>query len=204
MKILIVAATEEEIAPSLPLLEEAKVDFLITGVGMVATAFALGQRLQSQQYDLIINVGIAGSFSYELEIGEVVQVTQDRLIELGAEDGDRFVSIEELGFGSSIFKSTSDILENLLQNLRKVGGITVNTVHGRDESIQKIRKELTADTVESMEGAAVFFAAKQSGTSVIQVRSISNYVELRDRSRWNIPLAITNVNDWLRCKVVKS
>jgi futalosine hydrolase len=31
----------------------------------------------------------------------------------------------------------------------------------------------------------------------IQLRSISNYVEPRNRSNWNIPLAIKALNDYL-------
>lgn len=197
MKILIVAATKEEIASSIPFLEQKGVDFLITGVGMVATAYALGQRLQAQQYDLIVNVGIAGSFSRTLQIGEVVQITQDHLIELGAEDRDSFVPIDELGFGQSLFRPAHDGLSEELGALKKVNGITVNTVHGNESSIQKITNSLTVDTIESMEGAAVFYAAERLDIPVIQVRTISNYVEPRDRGRWNIGLAVKNLNDWL-------
>lgn len=197
MKILIVAATEQEIEPSIPILDEHCVDVLITGVGMVATAYALGQKLQSQYYDLLVNVGIAGSFSYDLPIGEVVQITQDRLIELGAEDEETFIPIEDMGFGQSLFKPTLDIQYNELTDLKRVEAITVNTVHGNAHSIQKINRMLTTITVESMEGAAVFFAAQEAGISALQIRAISNYVEPRDRSKWDIPLAIRNLNNWL-------
>ena len=198
MKILIVAATKEEIAPSIPFLEQKEIDFLVTGVGMVATAFALGQKLQIPHYDLIVNVGIAGSFTPELRIGEVVHVTKDRLSELGAEDKESFMSIEDLGFGQSLFEPKPNTATKKLETLRKADGITVNTVHGNALSIQKIAASLHTTTVESMEGAAVFFAAEKSSIAVVQVRAISNYVEPRDKSRWDIPLAVKNLNDWLK------
>jgi futalosine hydrolase len=31
----------------------------------------------------------------------------------------------------------------------------------------------------------------------LQLRTISNYVEVRDKSKWNIPLAVTNLNNTL-------
>src|SRR5690606_23292382 len=52
--------------------------------------------------------------------------------------------------------------------------------------------------LESMEGAAVFYACAQEELPCIQVRAISNYVEQRDKSSWKIDLAITNLNNWLQ------
>ena len=79
MKLLVVAATQAEIAPTLAhfgiasnnFIETENFDLLITGVGMVATAFSLGKQL-SNQYNLVLNVGIAGSFDRDIALGEVV------------------------------------------------------------------------------------------------------------------------------------
>ncbi len=199
MEILIVAATEREIKPSLPILQELEIDVLITGVGMVETAFALGEKLATKSYDLLLNVGIAGSFSPDLPLGSVVEVTQDQFIELGAQNREEFLSIEEMGFGQSLFFSNLIVGTIAPTGLRKVHGITVNTVHGNAIAIEAIRKRLAENlTIESMEGAAVLHAAHKRNTPVIQVRAISNYVEPRDTSRWDIPLAIQNLHEWLR------
>ena len=45
-----------------------------------------------------------------------------------------------------------------------------------------------------MEGAAVFKVCNFFNTPCIQLRSISNYVEKRNKKKWNIPLAIQNLN----------
>ncbi len=199
MEILIVAATERELKPSLPLLHEREIDVLVTGVGMVETAFALGEKLAAKHYDLLLNVGIAGSFSSDLTIGDVVEVVQDRLIELGAQNREEFLSIEEMGFGQSLFSSNSIVGTIAPTGLQQVHGITVNTVHGNVVAIEAIRKRLENDlTIESMEGAAVLHAAHKKNTPVVQVRAISNYVEPRDTSRWDIPQAIQNLHEWLR------
>ena len=47
-----------------------------------------------------------------------------------------------------------------------------------------------------MEGAA-FLASCGHAKHYTQIRAISNYVEKRDKSKWNMPLAIKNLNDFL-------
>ena len=202
-KILIVAATYDELALTFAhfgwtktrLLEQPDFDVLITGVGIAATAFAMGQQIKGD-YSLILNVGIAGSFDRNLMLGSLVNITSDTFSELGAEDGDRFIPIDELGFGQSSYTSNFISERKIVADLTSVNGITVNTVHGNEHSIQKTVGRL-AVTTESMEGAAVFYAAQQLNTPALQVRSISNYVETRNRDNWQIGLALTNLNEWL-------
>lgn len=190
MKILVVAATEAEIRPFLD--TNPACDVLITGVGMVATTYQLTRKLSAEKYDLVINVGIAGSFDGSIELGSVVEVISDGFPELGAEDGENFIDLFSMGFVSpddAPFKNKR--LENsfLMEELPKVGGITVNKVHGNEVSIAKALKLFPAE-VESMEGAAFFYVCLSEGVKCVQLRSISNYVERRNRESWNIPLAI--------------
>ena len=215
MRILIVAATQGEIAPlfnmesseawpagaTQPQATPHDLRLLITGVGMVATAFALGRHLAQSQYDLAINLGIAGSFDRNIALGEVVEVTSDIIAELGAEDDESFLSIEQLGFGESIFNASAS-LSNLFSQgapadskllVKKAVSITVNSVHGNDNAIRKITERLNPQ-IESMEGAAFFYACKQAGVPCLQIRAVSNYVEKRNRSNWQIGLAIKNLN----------
>ncbi|QNL51136.1 futalosine hydrolase [Olivibacter sp. SDN3] len=201
-RILIVAATAQEVGPFLSFLEKSNlpIDVEITGVGMVATAFALGEALHRQVYDLVINVGIAGAFSKELSLGELVFVECDCLVELGAEDGSSFLSIENLGLGISHYQWVKGNTGYWLQDLKSVNGITVNTVHGDEKSIKKINQRYTV-AVESMEGAAVYYACNKLKVPCIQVRCISNYVEKRNKGNWKIGEAIKELNDWLISKM---
>ena len=84
MKILIVAATEEEITLLRTLSPDPKPDFLVTGVGMVSTTYELSKKLQEKKYDFVLNCGLAGSFDRSIPLGEVVQVIEDAFSELGA------------------------------------------------------------------------------------------------------------------------
>lgn len=202
MKILLVAATSAEISiltehfqlAEAEFMQTEKFDILITGVGMTATAFALGKHL-SNRYNLVLNLGIAGSFDPDIPLGTVLNVTADDLSELGAENKGTFLSIEELGFGKSSFKAHNNLLHSSLSGLRKVKGITVNTVHGTQQSINDIKKRLNPIT-ESMEGAAVLYCCEKEGIPCLQVRSISNYVEPRNKDSWKIGMAIKNLNEW--------
>lgn len=190
MKILFVAATEEEIAPIRNITSSHSPDYLITGPGMVATTYELTKKLSEKKYDLIMNIGLAGSFDRSIEIGEVVCISSDVFSELGAEDGNDFLDIQKIGLKSTfIFHPTANIPD---LNFRKVNSITVNTVHGNNSSIEKVVTRLNPQT-ETMEGAAFFFVCEKEKTPSMQIRAISNYIERRNKSSWNIPLAIDNL-----------
>lgn len=202
MKILVVAATRPEIALLLKhfnlqdgeFLKSKDFDVLITGVGMTATAFALGQKL-SGAYKLVLNLGIAGCFNSEIALGTVLNITSDQFAELGAENNNEFISIDELGFGTSAYHAAHNLLSEAVTKLEKVQGITVNRVHGQQQSINTIVNRLNPVT-ESMEGAAVLYACAKLDIPCLQVRSISNYVEPRNKENWKIGLAITHLNQW--------
>lgn len=138
MNVLIIVATEGEIGPFLRLPEWQRrgTDVLVTGVGMVATAFALGKKLATHRYDLLLNIGIAGSFDRSIPLGDVVCVYQDTFAELGAEDGGDFLDSDRLGLGQPTFEGLHQGYP-ALNNLLKCRGITVNKVHGNDVRSQK-------------------------------------------------------------------
>ncbi len=195
MKILIAAATAEEIS----ILKEIdtyghEIDFLITGIGMVSTAYMVTRQFAAGEYDLAINIGLAGSFDKSLQIGEVVRVEVDHFSEVGAEDGEDFLTLEDMGLeGLSSVTLEIDYHSDTLNSLPVVTGITVNTVHGNETSIEKVVERLNP-SVETMEGAAFLYICKRERTLAIQLRSISNYVEKRNRDNWNVPLALSNLH----------
>lgn len=196
--ILIIAATEAEIAPflQLPADQRQDMDVLVTGVGMVATAFAVGKQLAAGRYTLLLNVGIAGAFNRDIPLGEVVHIHQDTFAELGAEDGVQFVDSETLGLATHTYYSGQQLTHTAITLLRRCKGITVNRVHGDNRTIATTIARIDPDT-ESMEGAAVLYAAQQAGLPAVQIRAISNYVERRDKRNWRIPEAIESLNHWL-------
>ena len=208
MKILLVSATAAEIKPLLNALnlphaaegvvqtarhKNTAIDLLVTGVGMTATAYHLGRNLNNS-YDLALNLGLAGSFAGGPSLGAVVNVVKDRFSELGAEDGDVFLPVAALNLGvQDEFAGAAQTGNAAIDKLEKVSGITVNTVHGHADSIQKIAERLRPQT-ESMEGAAFLMCCALANVPGIQLRAISNRVERRNREAWIIPEALKNLN----------
>jgi len=170
-----------------------EIHVLITGVGMVATAVRCSRTLTRTTYDMALNVGVCGSFDSTLQPGTVVHVVSDRLAELGAEDGETFLTLEELRLpGESAFTNTAPPSNPVLEQLPAVTGITVNTSHGNERTIARIVERFHPH-VESMEGAAFMSACLINGISFAQVRAVSNLVERRNRESWRLDEAIQNL-----------
>tara|TARA_B100001758_G_C18405894_1_gene612048 strand:- start:2459 stop:3037 length:579 start_codon:yes stop_codon:yes gene_type:complete len=182
MKILLLAASSDEIIKEYFL----NYEILISGIGMVNTTYAITRHLSANSYDLVINMGVAGCFDSFLKIGDVVEVIEDTLSEIGFEDGLKFEQFSDFDIRSTFTVEGKT-------SLQKVKGITVNKVHGNEDSIAKIVRRLRPD-IESMEGAAVFKVCKEFAIPCIQLRAISNKVERRNKENWNLPLAIKNLN----------
>jgi futalosine hydrolase len=219
MKLLIVSATSLEIKPLIAELGKGRimqhhvtryrykhfeVDILVTGVGMVPTAVFTSMVLGKYTYDAVINAGICGSFNRSIPIGEVLNIAIDCLPETGAEDGEHFLSLidlnlldqDEFPFSGGKLVNDSSFDSQLIEGLSESTGVTVNTVHGNAQSIANFLQRYPVD-VETMEGAAFMFSCKLHKIRNIQIRSVSNYIEDRDVSAWNIPLAVKNLNHFL-------
>jgi len=203
-KLLLVSATTPEIEPVLNFLGDFKtdkvnrfklgglqVDVLITGVGMVQTAFELGKKV-NQEFDFVIHAGVAGSF-HKFSNGEVVIVARDRFSEFGAEDDKVFLSIDHLELGMQEVEIEQPLNLNCFKDLPRVKGITVNTVHGNKTSIAKAVKRYDPD-IETMESASFLLAASEFGWMAAEVRGISNQVEKRNKGAWELKLAIKNLS----------
>jgi futalosine hydrolase len=160
---------------------------------MVATAARTSRALAQARYDLALNVGLCGSFDRALAPGCVVHVVSDRIAELGAEDDEAFLTLDDLQLpGEPVFVNAAPPDNDALKSLPAVSGITVNTVHGNERSIAVVVRRF-APQVESMEGAAFMHACLISHVPFAQVRAVSNIVEKRNREVWNLGEAIGNL-----------
>ena len=197
MKILVVAATQQEIKPFIEL--DNGVEILICGVGIPATVYHLTKKLLQERYDVVIQAGIAGSFSKKIKNGEVVAVEQDAFADIGAEENKRFKTIFQMGLGDeNQFPFRNGWLINASEivsasQLKKVKAITVNKITGRKKEIKYLKK-MFKPGIESMEGAAFHFVCLQQNIPFLQLRSISNKAGERDKAKWNIKDAVKNLN----------
>lgn len=217
MRVLITAATAFEIGPLETFLKEnftatgnyqyqkgsLEVVILISGVGLPITSYHLAKMLALYRFDWALNVGIAGAFNRKLALGDVVQVVSQRFGDLGVEEADgQFTDMHQLGLidGNIPPFQNGELLNpasETFEFLPKVKSISVNKVHGYPPSIKKIQAKYEAD-IESMEGAAFFYACLSENIPFLEVRSISNYVEARNRENWEIGLAIEQLNEVVR------
>ena len=212
MSLLVVAATAGEVGAlvthlggqtdalpkGVPVAVTDRIAVLVTGVGMVATATACARAVASGHYAKALNVGVCGSFSPSLPPGTVVNIVKDCLPELGAEDGEAFLSIHELGllgedeapFSRAWLQNTGSLESATLAQLPRVRGVTVNTVTGAEPTIEALMARLSPH-VESMEGAAFMYACLTAGIPFAQVRAVSNRVERRNRANWKLGAALS-------------
>ncbi|MBC8173369.1 MAG: futalosine hydrolase [Chitinophagales bacterium] len=214
MQICIVAATQAEIAPLSHFLgvwvakmlsgirsvtyRNLELDLLITGPGIHNTSYHLGRQFAVTKYDMVMNCGICGAFDNTLKIGEPVHIISEEFGDFGADDDNQFRTAFEIGlieYNTAPFKNGK--LMNAVfpdvEHIKAVKGLTVNTVHGNEKKIKRSKMKFDAD-VESMEGAAFFFACLTESLPFLSIRAVSNYIEKRNKNNWNIPLAIENAN----------
>lgn len=197
MQILVIAATAPEIEPFTT--ANSQVDVLITGVGTPSTIYHLQKRIQQVDYDCIIQAGIAGSFNNEIELGKVVVVQQDCFADLGIEEKGIYTPIFNTGFADKHeFPFTDGWLLNPNETLSKiklpkVKAITVNKISDNELQKQQFISNFNA-AIESMEGAALHYVCLQEKIPFLQIRSISNLVGERDKTKWKIKQAVQNLN----------
>ena len=219
MKILVLSATHQEVKPLFGKLkpekqpepdlrrykfEDHNVNVLITGIGSISTAYLLMKFITGEVYDFIIQVGIAGSYSKKLGIGSVVHVLNEQFADLGVEDKDDFftlfekgiVSPDRLPFSGGKLVNPVDFDPKIIKDIPRVSGITVNCVSGSNETISLYRKKFKPD-IESMEGAAFFYICIMENIPFMELRGISNFVEVRNRKLWDVGLAVNASNEAL-------
>jgi futalosine hydrolase len=217
MNLLIAAATQAEIAPLLAHLQpyrvagkensykkkSLKVRICITGVGSVPTTYRLVREISAFRPDLAIQAGIAGCFSREVPLGSLYRVSTDRFADLGAEQGDMLLDVFDLGlldkdeppFADK--KLPASVPEfPVIREQQEAEAITVNMVSGHPATIGRLQDKY-APLLESMEGAAFHYVCLLESVNFVQVRTVSNYVAQRDKTQWDIPLAVQALNSWL-------
>jgi futalosine hydrolase len=195
MNILIIAATEMEITPLMSAYFQA--DYLITGVGSPATVYHLLKKIASKKYDIVFQIGVAGSLNESLQLGEVVLVNADCFADLGAFENNQFLSLFDLNLNDlDAFPLKNGWLKNefeKIEGLKYVNGITVNSLTDEANKVSLFKEKYQAE-IESMEGAALHFVCLQENIPFLQIRGISNFVSERDKSKWQLKAAIENSN----------
>ncbi len=201
MHILLVSATAREITQTSEWLRlhSNTTEQLVTGVGQLQTAFHLLKKIYTHRPAFIIQAGIGGSSNPE-DTGKVFSIYSEKLADLGVEEQKHFKSIFDLGLGEpDIFPFRNGVLVNPYARVIEWSdftlreGITVNEI-STDLSRVNSLKQRSRPVVESMEGAVLHYVCLMEKIPFLQIRSISNVLGDRDKTRWKLDEAIANLN----------
>ena len=200
------------------LIADRPVKAVAAGIGQANTAHALTSMLEYGPGGLVILAGCAGAYPGSgLKVGDVAVATQESYVQLGAQTPDGFMGLEEMGlptlvaggdpyFGAYPFSDEfHSELKVAAERSRFVSSkaskarpklhfgpfLTVSTVTGTTAAGKELFGRYGA-VCENMEGAAAAQLCTMYGVPCIEVRGISNIVEDRDRSKWEVAVASRN------------
>ncbi|WP_084604492.1 futalosine hydrolase [Desulfonatronum thioautotrophicum] len=180
---------------------------LVTGVGVVNAAFALGRLLGCLASDApesspppagVLNLGVAGAFSLgQLPLATTVVVSTEIWPEYGLLHDS---GIDPKGIGLPQGKIGGQPVWDQLrlsprQNAQQMGlnisslpeviGLTVSGVTGTSERARALQSRYACE-IETMEGFALAWACCLAEMPFVQVRTISNLVGSREAVHWDL------------------
>jgi nucleoside phosphorylase len=169
-RILVVAATEREIAPA------GGWSTLVCGVGPVDAAAATAAAIARLRPAAVVNVGIAGA----TRLSGIPPPT----IVVGVESIYCDLEVPEAWAPRRLVPATA-LIDAICRALPSAVRQTIGTS-------ARVRGS-SACAIESMEGFAVLRAAGLAGVPAIEIRAVSNEIEEPDRSRWQFDAAFAAV-----------
>ena len=191
-----------------------KIVLAITGIGKVNTASALTELLGRYSPDLLINTGCAGAYDgSSLAVGDLAIATAEIYGDEGVLTPSGWEPLDCIGIpllkaqGKNYFNElpiSPDLVDRAARfaaaqaiSLRSGKFITVSTCSGTSARGAELASRFGA-ICENMEGAASAHVALMNGVGFLEIRGISNIVEDRDLSRWDIDRACENVQCFIR------
>lgn len=170
---------------------------LHTGIGVVNTAHALTCQLERQTPELVIQFGIGGAYvPTGLPIRSVVLATEEVYGDVGVITPEGWKPADEIGIplvhGDPPHFNRFPLNPQLVSAAAEICGarcgvfVTVSQCSG----VQAVGDALHArfnGLCENMEGAAAAHICKLYDIPFLEIRGISNLVEDRDPTRWDIP-----------------
>jgi futalosine hydrolase len=170
---------------------------------MLATAVSLTKLVLLEKPDVVIQAGIAGAFNVNLPLGKVIAVNTETIGDLGVEENSKWKDVFDLQLVdvNSVPFTNKQLPNPYLAQLNtlaldEVPAITVNEISTNPQRILQLQTKYNP-IIESMEGAALHYVCNSFLVPFLQLRSISNYIGERDKTKWQIQQAITNLNEAL-------
>ncbi len=178
--------------------------YVVSGMAKANAGHAAGLLIRDYSPDVVVSFGIGGAYpGAGLTVGDVAVATKEVYADEGVETTKGFHPLEMIGIpmlrarGKRYFNEFplnrrlgKRALSAALTVGRAASGpfATVSTCTGTRKKAVQLRTRLRA-ICENMEGAAIAQICSLYGIPCAELRGISNIVEDRDRSRWDILLA---------------
>lgn len=183
------------------------------GLGKVNAASAATSLIERFSPGLVVTTGCAGAYlSAGLSIGDLAVATAEVFAEEGVITRDGWQGLDLLGIPAAElhgrryyneFPLSLLLAEKAIRLATSIGVplargrfITVSACSGTAERGDELAARFGA-ICETMEGAAVAQTALLYGIDCLEIRGVSNLVEDRDLSRWDIPLAVERAQRFL-------
>ena len=88
-------------------------------------------------------------------------------------------------------------IEDAISRYKSGVGVTIQCITGDISRVEKL-KRLYTPHIESMEGAAVYYAALMEGVPCFEIRTVSNVVGERDSRKWKTMEALETLENCCR------
>ncbi|MCI4626995.1 MAG: futalosine hydrolase [Candidatus Magnetoovum sp. WYHC-5] len=180
-----------------------------TGIGKVNAAHAITATItQRERPNIIINFGIAGAYpNTGLAVGDIAICIKEIYADEGLHTENGILGMQEIGIPILKTNNTSyynefPLNKKLAQTILSTNNIkaqigtfitlsSCTTTNSRALYLQNKYNALC----ETMEGAAIAHICTIYNIPLIAIRGISNIVEKRNKSKWNIPAASKNCTE---------
>jgi futalosine hydrolase len=198
-EVLVLAATPLECDA----LRRASANVVVSGIGCVNTAHALAQHFATRTKPrLVIQAGVAGAYvPAEIAVGSVLLADTEIYGDLGVLTPDGWRPMEEIGIplveardGQAARFNCFPLDAALIASAEQAAGglvartgrfLTLSQVTGVRAVGDALHSRFGA-LCESMEGAAAAHVCALHDVPFLEVRGVSNLVEDRDRSKWQL------------------
>lgn len=178
------------------------------GVGKVAAAVSLTERIARLRPPGVLLFGVAGAYpdrhrkGASLRVGDIVVVERDSFGDEGVAVADGFLGMKSLGMPAHDLPATGPFALDALRSrfaadllgVPLVSATTVSTCSGVESLSQQLAQRTSAD-IETMEGAAVAYVCARQGLPLVHVRAVSNFCGDRSRGGWDLGRAAIALHD---------
>lgn len=183
-----------------------KIYLVLTGMGKVNAAINTTRAIERYRPTLIINTGCGGAYGNSgLGVGDLAIATAEVYGDEGVLTVNGWHTLEIIGIPSverkgnrysNEFPISMELAARAFQFASSLGlpvkrgkFITVSTCSGTKIRGEELEKRFSG-ICENMEGAAIAHASLLYDIPLLEVRGISNMVEDRDITKWDIPRSV--------------